>query len=430
MGEILKGQEISRTFYPSQLKEDISVLKDALTKLHPGLYRYNTKKQVAQLFTDLDRNTSKPLNEKVFYLLLAKFTEKIGCGHTYLNPLNLEENIPALYMPKKVLPFCFVIINRKFIITHNLSADTGLKRGYEITKINGIPVTQIIDSLLQVSRADGRNAAGKKLTNIEIVPEQVNRYNLTDIFLPLFFKGINENFIIETKDIGNKPRSLKLKGITTEQRAVCYKKRYGAVPKGENSLQAKLLNDSTCYLKVGTFSFFGENNPFTKLIDSLFLSLSNNKHITNLVLDLRSNEGGSTDARNALLKYILPKNFYAKEYQERPFYSFLTVPERLIPFLNTWDDSFFDPRPDSIFKKNELGFYEDQSPDSKSSKNFEDFAINTNGFKGNIFLMTSPVNSSAAFEFAWVFKQYKAGKIAGEKTGGTKQGLNGGRFFF
>ena len=424
------GQEISRTFYPSQLKEDISVLKEALITLHPGLYKYNSKQQIEKLFTDLNSKVTKPLNEKDFYLLLAKFTEKIGCGHTYLNPLNLEENIPALYMPKKVLPFCFVVIDRKFIITHNLSSDTTLKKGTEITKINGFKTSQIIDSLLVVSRADGKNAMGKKLANLELTPEQVNKYNLTDIFLPLFFKSIKEDFIIETKSIDNKISTSKINGVSNLQRGSIYKKRYGIVPKGENSLKVLMLNDSTCYFKIGTFSFFGEENPFTKKIDSLFLSLANNKKVKNLILDIRTNEGGSTEARNSLLKYILPKDFEAKEYQERPFYSFLEVPKKLIPFLNTWDDSFFDPKSDSIFKKNEFGFYEDQTDISKGNKNFEDFNINKNSFKGNLFLITSPVNSSAAFEFAWVFKQYKAGNIVGEKTGGTKQGLNGGRFFF
>ena len=185
----LNGQENSRTFYPSQLHEDINVLKEALVTLHPGLYKYNTKQQIENLFKELNNNTKKPVNEKDFYLLLAKFTEKIGCGHTYLNPLNLEENIPPFYMPEKVLPICFAVIERKFIITHNLSQDTLLERGTEITKINGVTTAGIIDSLLQVSRADGKNALGKKLANIELVPEQVSRYSLTDIFLPLFFKS-------------------------------------------------------------------------------------------------------------------------------------------------------------------------------------------------------------------------------------------------
>lgn len=81
-GKISFGQEISRTFYPSQLKEEISVLKEALTTLHPGLYKYNTKQQIEKLFAELNSKTKKPFNEKEWYLLLAKFTEKIGCGHT------------------------------------------------------------------------------------------------------------------------------------------------------------------------------------------------------------------------------------------------------------------------------------------------------------------------------------------------------------
>lgn len=430
ISRISNGQEISRTFYPSQLKEEISVLKEALTTLHPGLYKYNSKQQIDKLFNDLNAKTNKPLNEKELYLLLAKFTEKIGCGHTYLNPLNLEDNIPVLYMPKKVFPLCFVIIEKKFILTYNLSSDTTLKRGSEITKINGITSSQIIDSLLQVSRADGKNAIGKKIKNIELGPEQVAKYNLIDIFLPLFFQNIKDEFVIETKTIDNKIATSKIGGVSIIERGNLYKKIYGIVPKGENSLKVQMLNDSTCYFKIGTFSFFGEDNPFNKVIDSLFLNLSYNKKVKNLILDLRTNEGGSTEARNSLLKYVLPKNFKAKDYQERPFYSFLEISKRIKPFLSTWDDSFFDPKSDSIFKKNELGYFEDQSLNSVNKKNFEDFTINNNSYKGKIYLMTSPVNSSAAFEFAWVFKQYNAGKIIGEKTGGTKQGLNGGKFFF
>ncbi len=423
------GAANGTNFLPISIKAGYCCFKRGIDyALHPGLYKYNSKQQIEKLFVNLTNSTSKPLLEKQFYLLLAKFTEKIGCGHTYLNPLNLEENIPALYMPEKILPFCFVIIDRKFIITHNLSADSTLKRGTEITKINGYATSQIIDSLLHVSRADGKNAIGKKLANMELVPEQVNKYKLTDIFLPLFFPSIKNDFIVETKSIDNKITTAKINGITTAQRGGIYKKRYGIVPKGENALKVQMLNDSTFNFKIGTFSFFGEENPFTKIIDSLFLELSNHKKINNLILDIRTNEGGSTEARNSLLKYILPKDFVVKDYRERPFYSFLEVSKKLLPFLNTWDESFYDPKPDSIFKKNEFGFYEDQS--TTANNNFVDFKINSNSFKGNVYLMTSPVNSSAAFEFAWVIKQYNAGKIVGEKTGGTKQGLNGGKFFF
>jgi hypothetical protein len=425
-----KGQELSRTFYPSQLKEEISVLKESLTTLHPGLYKYNTKQQIEKLFTDLNNNTTKPLNEKDFYLLLAKFTEKIGCGHTYLNPLNLEENIPALYMPKKVLPFCLVVIDRKFIITHNLSSDTSLKNGTEITKINGFNTSQIIDSLLQVSRADGKNALGKKLTNLEIVPEQINRYNLTDIFLPLFFKKMEHFYTIETKTIQNQTSILENCEISLSQRESIYKQKYGLLPKGENLLKVRMLNDSTCYFKIGSFNYFGNKNPFNTIVDSLFAGLSNSSTVKNLILDIRTTEGGNTDARNLLLKYILPKNFIVKDYNERVFNSFLEVPKRLIPFLYTWNKSYLEKKSDTLYKKNELGFYENQTINNSGDRNIEDILVSKNSFKGKVFLLTSSVNSSVAFEVARIFKQYKIGEIIGETTGGTKQGINGSRAVF
>jgi hypothetical protein len=64
-----------------------------------------------------------------------------------------------------------------------------------------------------------------------------------------------------------------------------------------------------------------------KITDSVFLSLVNNNKIVTLIPDLSSNEGGSTDSRNSLLKYILPNKFEVKQYEVRLFYSFLEVPK-------------------------------------------------------------------------------------------------------
>ncbi|MFN3918647.1 MAG: S41 family peptidase, partial [Flavobacteriales bacterium] len=54
----------------------------------------------------------------------------------------------------------------------------------------------------------------------------------------------------------------------------------------------------------------------------------------------------------------------------------------------------------------------------------------TNSYKGEVFLITNANNSSTTFTMADIFKNYSFGKIVGEPTGGTKQGLNGGQMFF
>ena len=182
-----ESQKIERRFEPYQLKTDLDILKESLTTLHPGLYRYNSPKTIDSLFQVLYQSASKPLNEKAFYLQLAKFAAKIRCGHTYLNPLNLEDNVLYQYMPTQVFPFCTRIIDRRIVITHNLSDDSTVSPGFEIVSINGISSKRIIDSLLLVSRTDGRNGIAKQVSNLEMMPAKMGQYTLFDIFFPLFF---------------------------------------------------------------------------------------------------------------------------------------------------------------------------------------------------------------------------------------------------
>lgn len=75
----------------ADMQYDIEVLRAAFLNLHPGLYKFNRPEEIEEYFTRLRAETSNPLTEKSFFLLLSKFAEKIKCGHTFLNPLNQKE---------------------------------------------------------------------------------------------------------------------------------------------------------------------------------------------------------------------------------------------------------------------------------------------------------------------------------------------------
>ncbi|MFM5917833.1 MAG: peptidase S41, partial [Novosphingobium sp.] len=45
-------------------------------------------------------------------------------------------------------------------------------------------------------------------------------------------------------------------------------------------------------------------------------------------------------------------------------------------------------------------------------------------------VLTSPVNSSATFQFASNLRSVGGGKLVGRATGGNRRGINGGCFFF
>jgi C-terminal processing protease CtpA/Prc len=51
-------------------------------------------------------------------------------------------------------------------------------------------------------------------------------------------------------------------------------------------------------------------------------------------------------------------------------------------------------------------------------------------FRGKLFVIVDPSNSSATFQFARLIKEKRLGTLVGEPTGGNLRGINGGAFFF
>lgn len=432
---IAKAQNGYRTLTPQQMQHDLSVLQSAWTNLHPGLYRFNSPEQIQSYFTALNEQCSRPMDERKFYVLLAQLSEKIKCGHTFLNPLNLDRATQQRILPERVVPVFFEVVDgKKFIITHNASGIDAMTNGDEITAINNIPVRRIIDSLLTVSRSDGRNALGKKLNNINQTPDEADAYSLFDIFFPLFFPsngGIMTLTVSEKKKsvglgvaIGKDVRDVDVYLVTPNERVMLYEKLYGKIPAGEQSWKYKMLNKETAYMKFGTFSFWNSKFDTKKYIDSIFLDLSKRSNIKNLVVDIRNNEGGDNSG-DYILSYLTDKKIGCDD-PDRRCYRYLTIPDSLLGYLDTWDNSFKKPKDPQQFTKNELGLYE-QKTDGKPCSHIEPKPY---VFTGNKYLLTNAKNSSAGFEMARNFRTAGLGKIVGETTGGSQQGINGGEFFF
>ncbi|MBK8382307.1 MAG: hypothetical protein IPL16_10545 [Ignavibacteria bacterium] len=98
------SQDTFKILTPSQMQNDLAVLQSAWTNLHPGLYRYNTPVQIQVYFDTLKIKSGTPLDERTFYLLLSQLAEKIKCGHTFLNPLNMDSATQSRILPKKIIP--------------------------------------------------------------------------------------------------------------------------------------------------------------------------------------------------------------------------------------------------------------------------------------------------------------------------------------
>lgn len=412
---------------PKQMKADLGLIKTTWEILHPGLYRYNTKAEIENYFKDLDTKTNITLEQREFFILISQLNIKLRCGHSFVSYYNNKRMLKNNLYSDIFIPVLFTIIDNKFIVTHNLSDDKVLKLGEEIISINGISTQVIIDSLLTVSKADGRNGLNKQLDNISFDAREIytDRYTLFDIFFPLFFKkDLNElNFNLTIKTIDDNLRELTVTGLSKEARQAEFIKRYGDIPRNENSWYIKPVDNQTAIFRVGDFMTYKWKFDFNRYLDSVFVMM-NAKGYQNLIVDIRKNEGGADEARNAVLSYLTPKDLGCAIHYRR-LYRYNQVPDSLNAYLSTWDDDFRKPKPDSIFLKTSDGFYESRSP----NKCVEVFS-KPNHFKGKIYLITDVTNSSATFILADVFKKNKLGTIVGETTGGTQQGINGGEIFF
>lgn len=408
---------------PLEMQGDIEVLRSAFMNLHPGLYKFNTPQQIEEYFRQLKAQTYTPLSEREFFLLLSKFTEKIKCGHTFPNPLNQRKDVRQRILNNKALPFLFVTAESKLIITHNFSSIPQINKGDEIITINGFTAKEIIDSLLTVSRSDGNNSLGKKLNNINITPDEISSHTLFDIYFPLFFKSWAETYKVKIKLHAKKIVEYDIPLNTLAERVEKYEAAFGKVPEYESTWDYKLLDNQTAYMKFGTFAFWNSKFNTKRYVDSIFADLSSRKYINKLIIDIRGNEGGD-DTYEYILSYITSRELGCDNPRKRLFKT-LTIPDSLLPYLDTWDESFKAPKDQTKYLLDETGLYEEILNDP-----CETIKPQKNNFKGKVCLLIDAKNSSAGFQMAELFTSSKLGVTIGETTGGSQLGINGGQFFF
>ena len=415
-----------QTFLPvAQMHSDLAILKSALTSLHPGIYRYLTRSQLDRYFAEIELQTNKPLSLKEFYIKLSQLTAKLKCGHTYLNPYNQKKSLTVQLQSDLVIPLLFKVVDKKIIVTHNLSEHAQIKAGDEVVSINGLATQEIMDSLLTVSRSDGKRGLNKKLDNIGISPYLADRdkYALFDIYFSLFFA---EHLSADHYEIGvkafktNRVIRYDFLMISKQIRQQRYQDRYEAA-----SLQPtgtfRLISAQCGYLKIRDFTTKGWGKSYDHYLDSIFNKLKAIK-ASQLIVDIRDNEGGDDDVRNKVISYLISHPAY---HTIRRYYRFLEVPDSLMPYLQTWDQSFKRPKPASDYVRTKAGLYY-----KKSTNPIQAIVPHQNYFDGQVYLLTNATNSSSSFFMADILQENKCAKLVGEATGGTKQGINGGQFFF
>lgn len=406
----------------ADLRSDLAVLRRAYEELHPGLYRYNTKQQMAAHFAAAEREFARDMTLGEAYLVFSRLLGTVKCGHTYMNFYNQPKSVVAeLFKGRNRVPFHFRWLDGRMIVTRGFSSDDRIKAGAEVLEINGTPVKTIIEQMMPIARADGSNDA-KRAAYLSVAG--TDRWEAFDVYLPLLFPAKEPQMRLKLRpDERSRPVVVTVDPLTDEERLASMKQKADIAKGDEPVFTFEYRDASTAVLRMPNWALYDSKWDWQGFIDQKIDEMIDRK-VANLVVDIRENEGG-IDVGNAIIARLAKSEVAMSEIKRLVRYR--QIPVDLKPYLDTWDRSF-DDWGSSAVGPNAEGFYTLTRYDDDA----RGIVIKPSGrrFEGRVFVLVDAVNSSATFQFAQVMKMNNLGTLVGQPTGGNQRGINGGAFYF
>jgi len=394
-----------------ELRGDIEIVRRTLA-LHPGLYRYQTPRELEERLTALDRDYAAAAGSlDGQFLILSAFMAKIRCGHSQCNPYNQKKAVvQALFERPTRLPFEFDWIGGRMIVLADRSGH-GLPRGTEIRSINGMANTDLLRRLVPYARADGSNDA-KRVAQMGM--RNIDRFETFDIYQGIICPPDNGMFRVRYRTPAGRSGEAEVAALTHSERLA---NRHTLETDGTSEpFWTWEMKDGVAILTMPSWVMYNSKWDWEPWLKERLDSLRGAK---GMVIDLRENEGGN-ECGNAILARLSGKDLALQGYRQLVRYR--RTPKDLDPYLDTWDESFRAiGEPGTEVGR---GFYELGIEDSDT--------IAAVGPKLDlpVAALVGPACSSATFSFARRARESGLVRLFGETSGGNLRGINGNGYFF
>jgi len=408
------GASPNRKYSPAELQKDYTVFRSLLEEKHPGLYWYTSKDSIDYYFDWGQQQLKDSLNEPDFRKVLSYIISKIGCGHTSVSSSKRYSRFLDTTRLLRIFPLSLKIWDDTAVVSATLSRrDSILKRGTIINKINGVVIRSITDSLFRYLPTDGYNTTHKYQT-------LSNRGTFGSLYSSVY--GYAPLYTIDFTDSTGK---LYRTNIRTYNPPIADSATRAAIarlprpPQPSKRERKQLRKNSARLLKMDTanhvammnLNSFAKGYQLRPFFRRSFKALR--KHDLNyLIIDVRSNGGGSVSNSTSLTKYISDHRFkigdslYAvnkrskyKKYIEDDFWNrfFMTL--------------FTQKRKDGNYH---FGYFERHYFKPKKK----------NHYNGKVYVLTGGNSFSATTLFAGAVREQDNVTIVGEETGGGAYGNN------
>lgn len=338
----------------SDLISDYDRLYNAVLSNHPMPF---ADRDEFISFADAQRSKITAMSKIDFIKIISPVLSKVKCGHTHL----WLENDPAspMLQGKHFLPLEIKVIENELFLYNDIYGNN-IENGSKIISINNHSSSSIIKILYSSLSADGEN-----VTRIEkTINSKVPFYYLYYVFIesPKMFKI--KYSLPHSSDVNK----ISIKPVDLLELSEKYD---STMSKNDNNREiAYSINEKYAQLKISDFHYSGSDyDLFNRNITTFFTEIKS-QNISNLILDLRGNYGGESDASRLLLTYLL----------EEPFQYFS-------------DDTFANRKYKQISK------------------------ISENSFTGKLYILIDGLSFSATGHLLSILKYQNRGIMIGQESG-------------
>lgn len=370
----------SKQIAPKALREDVDAFVSGVVERHPDLTRYADMDTVYQQAESLKAALNAPMTRTAFFQKIGALSHLFNDGHTFLIwPYQEYQDLKEA--GSLTFPFHLDVFPEGVFLKYDYHfKDKALPKGSQLVSINGIDVEAIFTKTQQF--VGGETETLRKHTVAGRFPMM-----LWAVF------GFVGQFDVELNVEGRTEHVSIVQGDDWQQDS--------PVSAGENAdFIYQQLDDETGYLKVATFDV--SPDWFEEFVDSTFLKIKQ-QNVKQLIIDVRENMGGNTDTATYLARYLASS----------PFQMISSLRER----LNADNRGVFNYR-------GEVGdVLTEQWDEWVEPVDVE------HRFKGNAYVLISPLSYSSAIVFATAVKDNQLATLVGRETGGYANQTAQGNLF-
>lgn len=396
-----------------KLQRDLHLLHQGLDKFHSGMYWYTPKDSVDLAFQNAKSKISNDLNVLEFHKIIAPLIALSREDHTDIflpknirEETNKNENI-------RFLPLTVVFLGEKLYCIQNLSNNPAKIETLEIEKINGETPKEIALKIGNLFASDGYIKTVKF--------SDLRGFNFSRYYY--YYYGVIENYKVKFKDVSETItfNSLPISQISNNLKD--YSTKSEEEIKNE-ALQFRIIDSKAAYIAIQTFSNSeikkeSKHKTLKNFLENSFSEI-NEKRIENLIIDISEN-GGGTEGNEGLLYSYFGENYqkYTKvrvKTQKVVLDNGIDKPIKIKTF-GLFERIFANKKmkDGSLERRNNIGL--GLMAYKKTPKN---------RFKGNVYVIISPISYSGASEFSNMMYSQGLATFIGQETGGGYFGNTSG----